>query len=552
MRRIFPTLLLLIALGGAAYGAYALTAGRQDTGKRYTVELDNAFGIVEGADLKVAGVRAGKITGMRVEPKSHRALVDFEITKNGFGSLRDDVFCESRPQSLIGEYFVDCNPGTGSRTLEEGATIPVAQTASTIPVDLINNIMRKPYRERLGIIVNELGTGVAGRSKDLNDAIRRASPALRETDKVLAKLANQNQILQRLVADADVVIGDLAGNRKDVARWVVETKETATASAERRGDIAASLNRLPGFLRELRPTMTQLGATSEAQTPSLANLNASADQLTRFLENLKPFSESSQVNLRSLAAAARKGRPAVKAARPMVDELAAATKNAPELANNSAIVLEHLDDRKNAVEKDPRSPGGQGYTGFEAIMSWLFDNSMAINTFDQNGYMLKVNLFHSECSEYQNLESLKEHMKEDPGFFQRCASILGPNLPGITQPDPTFTGAQHQEKHGPHSARRTEARKPDRPAAADAPRREVDRGREKLTEAEKQARQQAREMVKRLEETLGIDLPDAAFVLPQLPGGVAPDTGVQVPETGLGLGPSDAQANQLLDYLFAP
>jgi virulence factor Mce-like protein len=553
MRRVIPTLLLLVALGGAAYGAYALTAGKQDTGKRYTVELDNAFGIVEGADLKVAGVRAGKITGMRVAPKSHRALIDFEITKNGFGSLRSDVFCESRPQSLIGEYFVDCNPGTARETLKAGATIPVAQTASTIPVDLINNIMRKPYRERLGIIVNELGTGVAGRSSDLNDAIRRASPALRETDKVLAKLADQNQVLQRLVADADVVIGDLAGNRKDVARWVVETKETAAASAERRGDIAASLHRLPGFLRELRPTMTQLGETSEAQTPSLRNLNASADQLTRFLEDLKPFSESSQVNLRSLAAAARKGRPAVKAARPMFGELASATENAPELANNAAIVLEHLDDRKNAVEKDPRSPGGQGYTGFEAIMSWLFDNSMAINTFDQNGYMLKVNLFHSECSEYQNLQSLKEHMQKDPGFFQRCASILGPNLPGITQPDPSFTGAQHQEKHGPESARRNAAAKRDQPAAADQPRREADRGREKLTDAERKARRQAREMVKRLEETLGIDLPDAPFVLPQpgLPGGVAPDTGVQVPDTGLGAA-SDAQANQLLDYLFAP
>ena len=144
--------------------------------------------------------------------------------------------------------------------------------------------------------------------------------------------------------------------------------------------------------------MAQLGDAAEAQTPSLQNLNASADQLATFLENLKPLPASTQVNLRSLAEASRKGRPAVKAAQPVVAELDKATKQAPELANNSAIVFEHLNDRKNAVEKDPRSPGGQGYTGFEAVLQWVFDQSQAINIYDKNGYMLKVNLFHSKCS----------------------------------------------------------------------------------------------------------------------------------------------------------
>jgi ABC-type transporter Mla subunit MlaD len=544
MRRAFTTLLLVAMLAGAGYAAYSLQP--KDTGKKYTVELDNAFGIVNGADLKIAGVRAGKITGMRVAPGSHRALIDFEVTKDGFGDLRSDVFCESRPQSLIGEYFIDCEPGTEPERLEQGATIPVEQTASTIPVDLINNIMRKPYRERLGIILNELGAGLAGRGGDLNKTIRRASPALRETDKVLVRLAKQNQVLKQLVTDADTVLGDLAQNRKGVSRFVVETKETASASAERRADIAASLRRLPTFLRELRPTMTQLGQTAEAQTPSLRNLNASADQLTRFLENIEPFSKSSQVNLRSLAEASRSGRPAVEAARPMVAELSKATEHAGELGNNAAIVLEHLDDRKNAVEKDPRSPGGQGYTGFEAVLQWLFDNTMAINIFDQNGYMLKVNLFHSECSEYQNLESLKEKMKEDPAFYARCAAILGPNQPGITQPDPSFTGAQHQEKHGPHSARKQKAEKPDVPKTP-----ELGKDDKKPLDAERD-KAAAREMVKRLEETLGIDLPDAPLgPAPQVPNNLVPD-GVQLPDAGVGGGVSDAQANQLLDFLFGP
>ena len=143
MRRLLGLLFLLGAV--AAMIVATASAGSQDPqGAQYTVELDNAFGIVEGADVKVAGVRAGHVTGMRVDPRSKRALVDFALDKEGFGSLRTDAFCESRPQSLIGEYFVDCRPGTAAERLKPGATIPVEQTASTIPIDLITNILRRP------------------------------------------------------------------------------------------------------------------------------------------------------------------------------------------------------------------------------------------------------------------------------------------------------------------------------------------------------------------------------------------------------------------------
>ena len=49
-----------------------------------------------------------------------------EITEKGFGSLRSDVFCETRPQSPIGEYFLDCLPGTAKRELRaDGGRVPV-------------------------------------------------------------------------------------------------------------------------------------------------------------------------------------------------------------------------------------------------------------------------------------------------------------------------------------------------------------------------------------------------------------------------------------------
>src|SRR5690242_6061194 len=321
MRRLLVIALVLAAGAGAFVVANAAAGSPDPDRPAYTVELDNAFGIVNGADVKVAGVRAGHVTGMRVDKRTKHALVDIAIDKTGFGSLRTDAFCETKPQSLIGEYYVDCRPGTSANRLQPGATLPVEQTASTIPFDLINDVMRRPYRERLQIILNELGAGVGGRADDIQATVARAVPALRETDQVLAILADQNKTLANLTHDADTVIGDLAANRKNVGRFVTETRQTAQASAERRAQIAASLQRLPEFLRELEPTMAKLGQATEAQTPALADLNASAGQLSTLLQNLPDFANASRTGLKSLAELSRDGRPDLRAARPTIDQL---------------------------------------------------------------------------------------------------------------------------------------------------------------------------------------------------------------------------------------
>jgi virulence factor Mce-like protein len=523
--------IVLLALAAAAVGATAAAGSggpSQSDGMHYTVELDNAFGVTNGSDVKVAGVRAGQVTDMRVDPRTTHALIDISITETGFGSLRTDAFCETRPQSLIGEYFVDCRPGTSSQALANGATIPIAQTASTVPADLLNNIMRLPYRERLRIIVDELGGGVGGRAGDLNDAIRRAVPALRETDQVLAILAKQNHTLAELTKNADTVIGDLAANRKDVGRWVTQTRRTAAASAERRAAIAASLQRLPVFLRELTPTMASLGRASDAQTPALANLNASAGQLTRLFRDIPPFARASQTGFRTLATASRSGRPAMRAAKPTIAQLGQAAAHMPEVAGNLAIILQHLNDRKFAVEKDPRSPGGQGYTGLEALLQYFYDQTMAINIYDANTHILKVDLFTSKCSDYENLDSLKKKMQTDPSFYSDCAAILGPNQPGITQADPTATASS--AKAG--SARRTKS-------ARSAPKSRKVSARGGKHGTRKNAADTLR---KRIEQTLGLKLPQLPSATPTLPS-----AGQSAPQA-----PNVTDPQQLLDFLLGP
>jgi ABC-type transporter Mla subunit MlaD len=436
--------LALIALSIAAGAAFVVTgaaSGGEGTAaegggqQRYWVEMDNAFGLIEGADVKVAGVRAGTIEKMDVDRRTHRAKVQIDIAQGGFGSLREDVFCESRPQSLIGEYFLDCLPGKSSKVLPTGSTIPVDKTGSTVPVDLVNNIMRRPYRERFAILIGELGAGFGARGEDLNETIRRLSPALRETDKVLAILADQRRIIRDLYGNAEVVLSRLAANRRDVSRFIVEARNTSKASAVQADNIARQFNRLPPFLRELRPTLGNLEDAADGQIPALAALNANAGRLRAFFDALGPFADASRPATRTLAGAARAGRPAVRAALPRIVELRDFARPAPEVGRNLAYTLEDLDSRAKATERDPRSPGGRGYTGLEAILQYVFNQSQAINLFDNNSYVLKVSAFlDPTCANYTNAEQGK-----NPATH-KCLAALGPHRPAINEPDPSPTG----------------------------------------------------------------------------------------------------------------
>jgi len=129
------------------------------------------------------------------------------------------------------------------KRIERGAgkgqyLLPVSQTSRPVDLDLLNNVFRAPYRQRLAIILNELGTGLAGRGDDLRTAVRNANPELKETDKVLAILSDQNKTLQNLASDGDTILAPLARDRSQVADFVVRDL-VAAASGARYGRDAA-------------------------------------------------------------------------------------------------------------------------------------------------------------------------------------------------------------------------------------------------------------------------------------------------------------------------
>ncbi|WP_205696957.1 MlaD family protein [Conexibacter sp. SYSU D00693] len=422
-RALVVTVIAVLAASLAAFGPFG---GDSSDRPEYKVVLDNSFGLTEGTDFRATGVRVGSVKRLDVDPRSARAIATVQVEDTSFGTLRRDARCVVEPQSLIGEYYMDCDPGKGA-ALPEGGTIPVSQTAGTVPPDLVTQIMTRPYRERFGILLSELGAGLASRGEDVNAAIQRAIPALRETDKVLALLAEEQDTLQALTRDADVVVGRLADSKDDVAQFVSEARDTAEASASRADDLRGTIQRFPRFQSELRPVLRDLSTVARRNTPALRDLRASAGSLTTLLERLGPFSRATVPALRSLGEASDVGSRALRVADTTVERLRATAAKAPEPVTNLRFVGEHLDDRANAVEKNPLSPGGQGFTGLEAFLQYPYVQAQAINLFDVRGYTLKLNALVNECTGYTNANGALAN----PGRTQRCSSALGPNSPKL-------------------------------------------------------------------------------------------------------------------------
>ena len=444
MRRLLAITALLLGAGTIA----VIGPAADDGGGDYKVRaiFDSAVSVIPGEDVKISGVKVGKVDSLDVT-KDQKAAITLAITVPGYADFREDATCTIRPQSLIGEKFVECTPteprAVGEapkpalREIKEGPgkgshLLPITQTSTPVDIDLINNILRKPYAERLSLIIGELGIGVAGRGKDINDAIRRANPALQETDKVLKILADQNTTLADLARDSDTVLAPLARERSRVADSIVQSGTVAQATAERSAELEAGLQRLPGFLRELRPTMVRLGALSDQAAPVFEDLGAQAPAINRVIRQLGPFSAAALPALRTLGQATDIGGPALVRSRPTIRALRTLAITARPLASNLAQTLDSF----------------QKTGGVERVMDYIFFQVAAINGFDSVGHYLRAALILNTCSSFSvtpipgcssnfaapEAAAAKLSAADQRGLVERLAALAGT--------DATDTGAR--------------------------------------------------------------------------------------------------------------
>ena len=225
MRRLAAILFGLLAIAGAA----VLLSGAAAAGSSsatFDVIFDDARGLVAGQLVKVAGAQAGTIQNVTVTA-DFKARVEASIDSR-FMPFHQDATCTIRPQGLIGENYVECDPGSaGSPPLRAGGgqppTVPVSHT--TEPVSLLDlfGIFNAPTRQRLTVLINELGIATSARGQDLNDVLRRANPTLAAARQVIGILSRQRAQLATIVDATNTIAASAAAHTPAVQSFLDRT-----------------------------------------------------------------------------------------------------------------------------------------------------------------------------------------------------------------------------------------------------------------------------------------------------------------------------------------
>ena len=376
--------------------------------------FDNGAFVVPDVDVRVAGANVGNVDSIDVtqpgevvtsdpaDPYSPgKAIVVLNITDPAFQDFREDASCIIRPQSLIGEKFLDCDvtqprpPGTPPPpSLERipddqpGAgqyLLPLENNGRSVDQDLINNIYRLPYAQRFRIILNELGVGLATRGPELRETITRANPTLLEVNRVLEILSSQNRRLAELARNGDNNLTLLAEKRRNMVGFFRSAGITAGATAERSEDMRENLRNLPTTLRSLRETFTALKTFASDARPTFEALRPNATQIAEVTSKLEPFAKASQISFESLGAATRTARPDLVASLPIIQKLGDQARSGKEPFTDL-----------NFFFGSTRTADG-----FRNLMQFFYNTGSALSGYDQFGHYQRTNVIITGCTEYK-------------------------------------------------------------------------------------------------------------------------------------------------------
>jgi phospholipid/cholesterol/gamma-HCH transport system substrate-binding protein len=248
-------------------------------GTGYRAAFSEAGGLEAGNEVRVAGVKVGKVTGIGLD--GPRVRVDFRVADDSV-RLGKQTAATIRIKTVLGQKYLSLEPG-GSGRMDEGDEIPLSRTASPFDVqdalgglaDTVDQIDTKQLATAFGTIadtfkdtpdevsasltgLSRLSTTIAGRDAQLSALLGR-------TRTVTAVLAERDTEFQRLVADGNLLLGEISRRREAIHTLLVSTTQLSEQLiglvAENRAQLEPALQQLRGVVDILEANQKQIDQT---------------------------------------------------------------------------------------------------------------------------------------------------------------------------------------------------------------------------------------------------------------------------------------------------
>lgn len=251
--------------------------GRTDT---YSAIFSDVLGLRPNDDVRIAGVRVGKVTaiGLDRDPKTnkHLAKVTFEMQRNQH--LYSDTKALVRYQNLIGQRYLALAPGTApdSHILKAGSRIPLERTEPSFDISAFLNGFQPLFENLLPEQVNDLST-------TLIQALQGDGVSLSAFITQAAALASDFQRRDAILGD---IIVNLSGVMSGLARRSGELETLITQTRALIGGLYDQGRSLLASTEQIAAASDSLVAMVSQVQPKLAPAqNSTRDALTLLIDN---------------------------------------------------------------------------------------------------------------------------------------------------------------------------------------------------------------------------------------------------------------------------
>jgi phospholipid/cholesterol/gamma-HCH transport system substrate-binding protein len=284
-------------------------------GDTYKAAFAESGGLKVNDEVRIAGVRVGKVTG--VELADGKVIATFKVdTPSKFGT---ETGAAIKVKTLLGAMFISLEP-KGSGQLKEDSTIPVSRTKS--PYNVVQAFSgladraEKIDTERLADSIDTLAEltkdtpaafqstlrGLSRLSETVASRNDQIGELLGNLHTVSGTLAKRDEDIIALMKDSDVLLRALVARREAVHQLLVSTSRLSTELTllvqQTRADLKPALSNLQGVVNLLLKNQSNLDESLRLMAPFyrvFANTLGSGPWFDTWIQNLPPVPDLNPV-----------------------------------------------------------------------------------------------------------------------------------------------------------------------------------------------------------------------------------------------------------------
>jgi len=244
-----------------------------------TAEFSTAQAVTagQGQSVNISGIQIGKVSSVELE--NGHAVVGMEIEPKYMELIHPDASFLLRPKTNLNDMTVEIEPGTGKKSIEDGAHFTLSQTEPNTNLDGFLSTLDADTQQYLKLLLAGGAQGIGGRGKQVSNAFRRFQPFVHYNAKLNKAVAQRRVALSRVIHNFGLVTTELGRYEGAIKRFVTSSKDALGNFANQQESVQAAFEEFPSALRSARAGLASSNRFSQVAYPTLIKLIPQAQAL---------------------------------------------------------------------------------------------------------------------------------------------------------------------------------------------------------------------------------------------------------------------------------